>query len=165
MSNAVLLELLHHKTWATLRLIEYCQSLAPEHLDATMPGTYGSIRETFRHLLGGDEGYFRTVTGEDPGEFPKEAGVGVLAERFRNLAKGWESVLVDPTVAERETERRFGYAKGVAVLAQSIHHADDHRTQILSIIGARGLEVPDLDVWAHGLEIGIVRRKETAPTG
>jgi hypothetical protein len=35
MSGAVL-ELFRHKTWATLRLIEYCQDFADEHLDATI---------------------------------------------------------------------------------------------------------------------------------
>ena len=39
-----LLELFRHKTWATLRLIELCQSLAAEDLDATIPGTFGTIR-------------------------------------------------------------------------------------------------------------------------
>jgi len=162
MTTSVLLELLHHKTWATLRLIEYCQSLAPEHLDATSPGTYGSIRDTLRHLLRSDEGYFRGVTGEDLGEFPNEAGLGALAERYRALAKRWESVMQDPTAPDREVENRWGFSKGVAPLAQSIHHADDHRTQVLSIIGARGLEVPDLDIWAYGAEAGFVRYKEEA---
>ena len=39
-----LLELYRHKTWATLRLLEYCHGLADEHLDATIPGTFGTIR-------------------------------------------------------------------------------------------------------------------------
>ncbi len=32
-----LLEMFRHKTWATLRLIEHCQGLEDEHLDATTP--------------------------------------------------------------------------------------------------------------------------------
>src|SRR6266540_4168593 len=106
MTTSVLLELLHHKTWATLRLIEYCQSLAPEHLDATLPGTYGPVRDTLRHLLRADENYFHSLTGEDLGEFPAEAGLGALAERFRGLAKRWESVLLDPALPDREVENR-----------------------------------------------------------
>ncbi len=162
MTNSVLFELLHHKTWATLRLIEYCQSLAPEHLDATLPGTYGSVRDTLRHLLRSDEGYFRGVTGEDLGEFPNEAGLGALAERFRALAKRWESVMQDPSLPDRDIDRRRDVSRGAIVLAQSIHHADDHRTQVLSILGSRGLEVPELDVWAYGAEQGTVRFKEEA---
>jgi len=32
--NEALLTLYRHKTWATLRLIEYCQGIDAEHLDA-----------------------------------------------------------------------------------------------------------------------------------
>ena len=60
--TGTLLELFRHKTWATLRLIEYCQGLADEHLDATIPGTFGTIRETLRHLVGSEEGYFSILT-------------------------------------------------------------------------------------------------------
>jgi uncharacterized damage-inducible protein DinB len=164
MTTSVLLELLRHKTWATLRLIEYCQSLAPEHLDATLPGTYGSVRDTLRHLLRADENYFRSLTGEDMGPYPEDAGLGALKERFSAIAQRWQSVLVDPVLLDREVENRWSFAKGVAPMAQSIHHADDHRTQVLSILGSRGLDVPDLDVWAFGTEQGYVRLKETAPS-
>jgi uncharacterized damage-inducible protein DinB len=51
-----LLEMFRYKTWATLRLIESCQGLADEHLDATTPGTYGTIRETLHHLVDAEEG-------------------------------------------------------------------------------------------------------------
>jgi hypothetical protein len=44
--TGTLLELFRHKTWATLRLIEYCQGLADEHLDSTIPRTFGTIRPT-----------------------------------------------------------------------------------------------------------------------
>jgi uncharacterized damage-inducible protein DinB len=158
------MELLQHKTWATLSLIKFCQGLAPEHLDATVPGTYGTVRETLRHLLSADERYFNSVTGEDTGAAPPEAGLGALGERFAALAKRWERVFQDPSAPEREFSNRWGIASTLAPMAQSIHHADDHRTQILTILGARGLDVPDLDIWAHGTAIGLVRAHEPVPT-
>src|SRR5437660_1324043 len=57
-----LVEMFRFKTWATLRLIEYCEGLADEHLDATTPGTYGTIRETLRHMVDAEEGYFSILT-------------------------------------------------------------------------------------------------------
>jgi uncharacterized damage-inducible protein DinB len=47
--NEVLLELYRHKTWATLQLIEACRVLDEDQLDATNPGTFGTIRDTLRH--------------------------------------------------------------------------------------------------------------------
>lgn len=40
-------------------------------------------------------------------------------------------------------------------MAQAIHHAGEHRTHILSILGSRGLEVPRLDVWAYARLTGL----------
>jgi hypothetical protein len=97
------------------------------------------------------------VTGLDLGAAPPpEAGLGALADRFRANAQRWEVAFADPSAPEREYSGRMGKALGVAPMAQSIHHADDHRTQVLTVLGARGLEVPDLDVWAYGTEAGFV---------
>jgi NAD(P)-dependent dehydrogenase (short-subunit alcohol dehydrogenase family) len=47
---------------------------------------------------------------------------------------------------------------GAAVpLAQALHHADDHRTHVLSILGTQGLAVPRLDVWAYARSAGLQR--------
>lgn len=37
----------------------------------------------------------------------------------------------------------------VLLFLQAIHHGNDHRTQICTILGADGLEVPELDGWAY----------------
>jgi hypothetical protein len=53
----------------------------------------------------------------------------------------------DPTLPEREFTSRQGTFTSAVCMAQSIHHADDHRTHVLSILGSRGLQVLDIDVW------------------
>ena len=37
---------------------------------------------------------------------------------------------------------------------QAIHHGNDHRTQICTILGQNGISVGDLDVWAFGEATG-----------
>jgi len=160
-----LLELFRHKTWATLRLVAYCQHVADEHLDATIPGTFGTIRETLRHLVGADEGYFSILTRKrlsdplpeglvklndlPPGPIPFDE----LADRIRRLAPRWEVLAKDPDIAGRQFTTSDGWrVPGSVPMAQAIHHADDHRSHVLSILGARGLEVPEpngLDVWGY----------------
>src|SRR2546427_417893 len=49
--NEALLVLYRHKTWATLALIDFCKGVDDAVLDATTPGTYGTIRDTLRHLV------------------------------------------------------------------------------------------------------------------
>jgi uncharacterized damage-inducible protein DinB len=162
--NEVLLELYRHKTWATLRLIELCQGLADEHLDATIPGTYGTIRETLRHLVDAEEDYYSILTRE-PFSTKEEAEaflrpepplpdgpvpLDVLAERIRRLGPRWEALSQDADLPGRLVTSTDGWRfPGVTPMAQAIHHADDHRSHVLSILGARGLEVPELDLWAY----------------
>jgi uncharacterized damage-inducible protein DinB len=177
--TGALLELFRYKTWATLHLIEYCQNLADEHLDATTPGTYGTIREALRHLVDAEEGYYSILTREP---FPtKEAGeafvradqlpdgpvpLDELAKRIRRLGPRWEVLAQDPYLTSREVTTTDGWRMpAAAIMAQTIHHAGDHRTHVMSILGARGLELPgpnDLDVWGYAWDAG--QMKEVKPT-
>ena len=157
MSFSVLLELQRHKTWATLKVIELCQGLAPELLEQTVPGTYGSVRATLRHLVGGDERYFNLLTDTPGGPPAEDISLAELRDRFAAMASRWEALLHDAVLAEREFTTRQGVTLGIAPMAQSIHHAEVHRTHILSTLGALGVQVPDLDVWEFGIEQGYVR--------
>lgn len=164
--NGTLLELYRHKTWATLRLIEYCQGLNDEHLNASIPGTYGTIRDTLRHLVDSEEDYCSILTGERLSELPDgPVALGELAERVRRLAPRWELLAQDADLAGRELILEDGYRMlGAVPMAQAIHHADDHRSHVLSIIGARGLEVPDLSVWHYAESAGLLYKPQ-APSG
>jgi uncharacterized damage-inducible protein DinB len=153
--TGTLLELYRHKTWATLQLIEYCKGLADEDLDATIPGTFGTIRDTLRHVVDSEEGYFRLVTGERLSPPLPEGPIPLpqLADRIRRMGPRWELLAADTKAQAREVTTSDGWRLRAALpMAQAIHHADDHRSHVLSILGARGLPVPEpngLDVWGY----------------
>jgi uncharacterized damage-inducible protein DinB len=164
--DGALLELYRHKTWATLRLIEYCQRLDDEHLDATVPGTFGTIRDTLRHLVDAEEGYFADVTGDRlSGPLPDgPVSLDELADRIRRLGPRWELLAQDTDGQAREvTSEDGGWRMLRAVpMAQAIHHADDHRSHILSILGARGLGDPGLSVWGHARSADLMHQIQPA---
>ena len=156
--NDVLVTLFRHKTWATLRLIEHCRGLPDELLDATVPGTFGSIRDTLRHLVSAEEWYFWILTGERLSEGLNDgpAALEELARRIRQLGPRWEALARDEDLPTREVTPDQGWHLPAAIpLAQAIHHADDHRSHVLSILGARGLDVPEWDVWAYATSAGL----------
>jgi len=167
--SEALLTLYRHKTWATLRLIEHCQGIDAEHLDATIPGTYGTIRETLRHLVEAEEGYFYRVTGERLSERMPEGPVALdeLAERIRRLGPRWEQLAGDGEVQSRLVVTSDGRRLPAAVpMAQAIHHADDHRSHVMSILGARGLDTPEpngLDLWGYAEAAGVMHQPAPKP--
>ena len=65
MSSSSLDDAFAHHVWATLRLMDTCLALGPEQLETAVPGTYGSILDTQRHLVGADASYL-SVTSADP---------------------------------------------------------------------------------------------------
>jgi uncharacterized damage-inducible protein DinB len=170
--NEVLVELFRHKTWATLLLIEACGGLDEEALEATTPGTYGSIRDTLHHLVAADESYLGTVTGEHPAHPLPDEGVSLatLADLTRQLGPQWEALARDPGIGSREIVTGDGWRTPVAIpMAQAIAHAEGHRGHVLSVLGAHNIELPgldigeDFDVWHHGIATGLMREVAAEP--
>ena len=75
-------------------------------------------------------------------------------------------------MASREVTTRDGWrTPGAIPMAQAIHHAEGHRGHVLSVLGAHGIKVPgldisqDLDVWHHGIAVGLMQEVAPAPGG
>ena len=64
MPKTLLDEAFAHHVWATLRILDACDKLSPEQLTASSPGTYGSILDTIRHLVGADASYLFVMSRE-----------------------------------------------------------------------------------------------------
>jgi uncharacterized damage-inducible protein DinB len=160
-SDSSLLRAVRHSCWANEELIEFCGRLSPEQLSWTVSGTYGSIQQTLQHIVGAELGYLFALTREAPvgGPLRPDAlvSLGELATRERSVAERCEHVLsgsFDPARVVSRPNRPDATA-GV-VIAQLVHHGSDHRAQVATILGAHGLEPPDIDVWAYGRSIGEV---------
>jgi len=41
------------------------------------------------------------------------------------------------------------------VLAQLVHHGNEHRTQATTILGSNGIQPPAISAWAYGRAVGI----------
>jgi uncharacterized damage-inducible protein DinB len=147
--------LFRHHAWATLRLIDHCRRLPAERLQETVPGTAGPILATLVHLLAADQRYLRHMDGQEAAPRIHESEEATLEDlRAAMLAQAgrWEAVVgradeLDVTVPRRR-EPDLPHAQNLLFL-QAIHHGNDHRTHVCTILGALGLEVPDLSGWAY----------------
>jgi hypothetical protein len=59
----------------------------------------------------------------------------------------------DATVVSRWKEGARRVNVGV-LLIQALHHGNDHRTHVCTILGHHGIPYGDMDVWAYGESIG-----------
>lgn len=141
------------------------EGLAAEDLDATIPGTYGTIRATLRHLVESEEGDLTDLTGERPEPLPDDpVALDALAARIELLGPRWERFAQDIELQEREIVTNDGLWRvpGSVPLAAMVQHAHEHRTHILSILGARGHDELRLSVWRHAIATGAARRVASA---
>ncbi len=156
-------DLVRHNIWATEQVIDACRGLDEQTLNATVPGTYGSIIVTLRHLIGAEASYLRRLTGAwetTPWAEEDDSNLDVLAGRASQLTAVWEQFLGNDTVdSERVGEGRGDDGKVFAIRAsifytQALHHANEHRAHICTTIGALGHEAPDVSAWGYAIASG-----------
>ena len=168
MSKSLLEDAFGHHVWATLRLVDSCLALSPQQLETTVPGTYGSILETQRHLVGADSSYlFVTSGGRTPLIDEDRMGLPELRAAMESHGAAWSRLLgedPDPdTVLKRRRDDGSETHAPISIrLAQALHHGTDHRSQICTALTTLGVEPPAIDVWDFGSQDG--RVVEVPPT-
>jgi uncharacterized damage-inducible protein DinB len=144
---------LRHNAWATATLLEFCRGLDPSTLEAAAPGTYGTLGGTLQHLVGAEQWYVRLLTGELIGAPIRRTEHHTLDE-LSNIAgaTGPRALAVAAQdEATRVIETNAGRRSTVGVvLAQLVHHGNEHRTQVTTILGANGIEPPPISAWGYG---------------
>ena len=150
-------EMLAHNCWATQRLLEFCDSLEPQILEKTAPGTAGSIIVTLRHLIAAEERYLAFLEGVARRTEVMEAADLALSE-LRTEAAGraerWERALgahedPDEVLVRRRPDGTEDRVAAKTVFVQAVHHGNDHRTHVCTVLGSLGLDPPDLSAWAY----------------
>ena len=74
MPPSLLADAFRHHIWATIRLLDTCAALDEAQLATGVPGTYGSIIDTLRHLVDGDVFYLNVLRGGEPEPFDQPLG-------------------------------------------------------------------------------------------
>jgi len=155
----LLIEAFRYHKWANLHLLEVCAGLTPEQLQLSSPGTYGTIAATLLHLLGAEQRYLRRLIGHEPqvserDEFPGVSALKAVADESGDqLIEVAGRITGDDVIDSQYGDQRFRMHMGV-VLLQALHHGNDHRTHICTILGQHGVEYGDMDVWAYGAVSG-----------
>jgi uncharacterized damage-inducible protein DinB len=155
----ILVEAFRYNRWANLHLLHVCAGLTDDRLQLTARGTYGTIAATLMHLLSAEQRYLRRFGQGEPriserGDFPGVAGLVEHAERSGDqLIEVATRIHPDEAIEENRDGGTFRLELGV-VLLQAMHHGNDHRTHVCTILGQHGIECGHMDVWAYGHATG-----------
>jgi uncharacterized damage-inducible protein DinB len=152
-----------HHVWATLQLIDACLPLTSKQQASGVPGTYGSILETMRHLVGADASYLFVLSGGQSPEIDEDQmDLASLRAAMEANGPGWSSLLAgdldpDVVVVRHRDDGSESHAPMGIRLAQALHHGTDHRSQVCTALTALGLEPPAIDAWDFALQDGRLR--------
>jgi uncharacterized damage-inducible protein DinB len=156
--DAPWIEAFRYHRWANLHLLDVCDKLSDEQLQLTSSGTYGTIAATLHHLVAAEQRYAVRFTGDTPATNEEDEFPGIA--RLRQLANESADQLIEaagkgkPKVVEVDwPEGKFKLDLGV-VIVQALHHGNDHRTHICTILGQHDIPYGDMDVWAYGHATG-----------
>jgi uncharacterized damage-inducible protein DinB len=157
------IEAFRYHRWANMHVLTVCAGLAEDQLELTTTGTYGTIAKTLLHMVGAEQRYVARLGGGEPAigerdEFPGLAAIRAHATRSADrLIELAETVPPEPPITAKFRDGQYRLNPGI-VLLQALHHGNDHRTHICTILGAHGIEYGDMDLWAYGEDIGALVR-------
>ena len=167
MTTSLLADAFGHHVWATLTLFDSLADLTPEQMETSVPGTYGSIRETVQHLVGADCSYLFVIGGGTRPRIDEET-MDLAALRAEMEANGpaWTEVLdeeIDPEEMPPGPRRRVNLAGAQGDPAgPGAPPRDRPFSQICTALTQLGIEPPLIDVWDYGFHEN--RLVETPPT-
>ncbi len=168
MTGSLLTDAFAHHVWATRRILDACDQLTDEQLATTVPGTYGSVLDTIRHLVGADCGYLVVTAGVEDALVDEDSmSLAELRPVMERNGAAWSRFLetdFDPNtvLVRRRDDGSETHAPIGIRLAQVIHHGTDHRSQVCTALTLLGIEPPFIDVWDYGEQAA--RTIEVPPT-
>jgi len=155
----ILVEAFRYNRWANLHLLDVCAGLSDDQLQLTAAGTYGTIAATLMHLLSAEQRYLRRFGQGEPRINERDAIPSVADLKEHAAWTGDQLIDVatrikpDEAIEENRDGGRYRIELGV-VLLQAMHHGNDHRTHVCTILGAHGIDYGHMDVWAYGQSTG-----------
>lgn len=144
------INLLEHMRWANAKFLKLLAGVPDSALQLVADNDEWSVARIAQHLV--------SVTGRLPAriagtELPGEVELPVVAADFDLLAKRcWENdsrlIELAKEADKASTFELWGETRTIErslLLAQAVHHAQEHRVQIASLLASKNFKVIDLD--------------------
>ncbi|HUX85858.1 MAG TPA: DinB family protein [Chloroflexota bacterium] len=149
-------DLFTYNDWANRRVYAFCRGLDPALLTEAAPGTNGTLAETLKHSIGVEDAYLMMLRGQSIGSGSDDARDRYFAQdlswfldRGDQIGSEYVALLAGLDRAALDQPLNVPWfsfpVTGYDGLMQVLAHSAQHRAQIFSVLGSRGMEVPGLD--------------------
>ena len=146
--------LLRHMAWANAQVVARLAEQPAEAWALTAPQNDWSAGRILAHLLNAAQGYATRMSGaprpDDADEPRTAAELASIGERLAAIDAMLLQQATEPDVEIAHPKRPEQVDRRSTILAQSIHHATEHRAQIAGALATNGNNAIDLDaidVW------------------
>ena len=166
MPSPLLADAFGHHVWATIRVLDACAALDEAQKATAVPGTYGSIIDTLRHLVGGDVFYLDVLRSEREPFAEAASDIPTLRTVMVAHDAAWQHLIAGPLdpesdVVEYEDSGWETHAPLGIRLAQALYHGTDHRSQVCTALTSIGIEPPAIEVWDYAKRDGRMSARRT----
>ncbi len=120
-------------------------------------GVYGNIGNTLEHLLWSELRYHQHLSPASRPELPARAEhpeLSVLQRLADDSAGKWAKLVDSLREPGAKMQLHDGKRSAATIVTELLMHGCEHRAHVGTILGARGIEPPDLDAWAWGIFVG-----------
>ncbi len=150
-----MIEFFQYNHWVNQELMGICINLSDEIITANIPGSYGSIRDTFTHILKAEISFLKRIHRAYPEpDFNWEANPSLSQmmayETVLNeaLLDTLQRVPATQNVHEEGNGWTFDYQARL-IFMSVVYHGIAHRTDITTVLNNKGISLPELDVWGY----------------
>lgn len=148
MSLETIRALYAYNAWANHRTLEACAALTEKQLSQDLNTSFGSVRGTLVHILGGEWIWLEHWQGRSPVALLPESGFPTLLsvrERWAEIERGLAAFVagLNPSDLDRVVEyrnrkgNRFAYPLR-SMLHHLVNHGTYHRGQVTTLIRQLG---------------------------
>lgn len=150
-----MIELFEYNHWANQELMRICSELSADAITTSIPGSYGSILETFIHVLKAEISFIKRIhrnypepdfKWEEKPNLPQLMSYETILHKA--LLNTLQSVPATQNVHEEDKNWTFDYQARL-IFMSVIYHGITHRTDITTALNHQGIDLPELDVWGY----------------
>lgn len=153
--EATMIEFFQYNHWANQELMRICTQLSDEILAAGIPGSYGSIRDTFAHILQAEVSFLKRFHGNYPDlpfNWEDHPGLSEMMAYETILSEALLDTLQQVPATQNVHEEGGGWTfdyQALLIFMSVVYHGIAHRTDITTALNNKGISLPELDVWGY----------------